>query len=128
MKYLPLIMTGVLLNAVAQLCLKLGMKGIGHFEFSTRELLGLMPKLALAPYIWGGLACYAVSVVVWCVVLSRVEMSFAYPMVSVGYIVALIFGWWLPQLHENVTPVRILGVVVIIVGVVLVSRTEGAAA
>jgi drug/metabolite transporter (DMT)-like permease len=126
MRYLPLIMTGVLLNAVAQLCLKLGMKRIGHFEFSFPELAGLMPKLALAPYIWAGLACYAVSVVVWCVALSRVEVSFAYPMLSVGYIVALIFGWWL--LDENVTPVRIAGVVVIILGVVLISRTGGHAA
>ncbi len=123
MRYLPLIMTGVLLNAAAQLFLKLGMKRIGHFEFSLPELAGLMPKLALAPFIWGGLACYAVSVVLWCVVLSRVEVSFAYPMVSVGYIVALAFGWWL--LGENVTPIRVAGVAVIILGVVLVSRTGG---
>jgi drug/metabolite transporter (DMT)-like permease len=126
MRYLPLILTGVLLNAVAQLCLKLGMRRIGHFEFSFSELVALMPKLALAPHIWAGMACYAVSIVVWCVALSRVEVSFAYPMLSVGYIVALFFGWWL--LGENVTPVRIVGVLVIILGVVLISRTGGQSA
>ncbi len=83
-------------------------------------------RVAQSGFIWAGMACYGVSVLVWLVVLSRVEVSFAYPMVSVGYIFALVFGWWL--FDENITPLRLLGVAVIIMGVYLVSRTGGDAA
>lgn len=104
------ILTGVLLNAAAQLLLKAGTNAMP---------LGL--RLAIEPHILGGLACYVVSVVVWIIALSRVPVSIAYPMLSIGYVVNAIAAWaWL---GEAVTPMRMLGIAVIVTGVFLVARS-----
>ncbi len=116
-----LILTGVLLNAAAQLLLKAGTRTIGHFDFSMQNVLPIGWKLATNPYIFGGLSCYVVSVVVWIMALSRVEVSIAYPMLSIGYIVNAGLAWWL--FGEAVTPMRLFGMGIIIVGVYLVARS-----
>src|SRR5262249_52616254 len=79
-----LLMLGVFLNASAQLLLKAGTNAVGRFEFSPENIVPIGMKLATEPHIAGGLACYVVSVVVWIMGLSRVEVSVAYPMLSVG--------------------------------------------
>jgi len=79
------LLTGVLLNAAAQLLLKAGTNAVGHFEFSAQNIVPVGMKLAFEPHIAGGLACYVVSVAAWIVGLSRVEVSIAYPMLSIGY-------------------------------------------
>jgi len=104
------ILAGVLLNAAAQLLLKAGTNAVP---------LGL--RLALEPHVLGGLACYVVSVVVWVVALSRVPVSIAYPMLSIGYVVNAIAARYL--LGEALTPMRLAGIAVIIVGVFMVARS-----
>lgn len=121
MSYIPLILLGVLLNAAAQLMLKQGMLQVGHFEFALNNLTKVIEKVALNAFIWGGLTSYVVSVVVWMAVLSRVEVSFAYPFLSVGYVVVTIVGYFL--FNEAVTPVRLAGVGLVVIGVVLVARS-----
>lgn len=116
-----LILTGVLLNAAAQLLLKAGTNAIGHFEFQLANALPIGLKLATNLPILGGLSCYVVSVVVWIMALSRVEVSMAYPMLSIGYVVNALAAWWL--FGEAVGPQRMLGIAVIIVGVWLVARS-----
>lgn len=116
-----LILTGVLLNAAAQLLLKAGVRGIGHFDFSLANTWPIGRELATNLPILGGLACYAVSVVVWILALSRVEVSIAYPMLSIGYVVNALLAWWL--FGEAVGPQRLVGIGVIIVGVVIVARS-----
>jgi multidrug transporter EmrE-like cation transporter len=116
-----LILTGVLLNACAQLLLKAGTNAIGHIEFSGNGIWAVAPKLMLEPHILGGLACYAISVVVWIGALSRTPVSLAYPMLSIGYIVNALAAWYL--FNEALTPTRMLGIAVIIVGVVLITRS-----
>lgn len=116
-----LILTGVLLNAAAQLCLKAGTNAIGHFEFHLENILPIGLKIAFQPWIVAGLSCYVVSVVVWILALSRVQVSMAYPMLSIGYVVnAFIAYYWL---GEAVTPLRLLGIGIIVLGVVIVSRS-----
>ena len=105
-----LLLAGVLLNASAQLLLKAG-----------TNAMPLGPGLALEPHILGGLACYAVSVVVWIIALSRVPVSVAYPMLSIGYVVNAIAAWQL--LGEALSPLRIAGIGVIIAGVFMVARS-----
>jgi len=105
-----LILVGVLLNAAAQLLLKAGTNAMP---------LGL--RLALEPHILGGLACYVVSVVVWVVALSRVPVSIAYPMLSIGYVVNAIAAWYL--LGESVSAMRMAGIGIIVVGVFIVARS-----
>jgi multidrug transporter EmrE-like cation transporter len=116
-----LIAAGVLLNTFAQLLLKAGANSIGHFEFALSRAVDIGLKFAVNPYILGGMACYAVSLVVWLMALSRVEVSVAYPMLSVGFALNAVLAWWL--LGEPVTLQRIAGIAVIIVGVTIVARS-----
>lgn len=116
-----LLMTGVLLNAGAQLLLKAGTNAVGAFEYSAANIVPVGWKLATEPHIVGGLACYVVSVVVWIMALSRVEVSIAYPLLSVGYVVNAIAAYYL--FGEAVTPMRLTGIAVIIVGVWIVARS-----
>ena len=120
-RYIPLILTGVLLNALAQLALKKGMSVIGHFQFSFENLVPIAARVALNPFVITGLICYVVSVVVWLLVLSRVEVSYAYPLLSVGYIVTAFAGKYF--FNEALTPVRWAGIVVICLGVYLITRS-----
>jgi multidrug transporter EmrE-like cation transporter len=116
-----LVMLGVLLNAAAQLLLKAGTNAVGHFEFSGANILPMGMKFAVEPHILGGLTCYVVSVVVWIMALSRVEVSIAYPMLSVGYVVNAVAAWYL--FDEQVTVERLIGIGIIILGVFVVARS-----
>jgi len=116
-----LLMTGVLLNAGAQLLLKAGTNAVGVFAFSGDNLVPVGWKLATEPHIIGGLACYVISVIVWILALSRVEVSIAYPMLSIGYVVNALAAWYL--FGEAVTLTRLAGIGIIIIGVYIVARS-----
>ena len=116
-----LLMTGVLLNAAAQLLLKAGTNRIGEFAFALDNVLPIGARLASNPFILGGLTCYVVSVVVWIMGLSRVPVSVAYPMLSVGYIVNAVAAWML--FGESLTAQKLVGIGFIVVGVFLVARS-----
>ena len=116
-----LVLFGVLLNAAAQLLLKAGTNAIGRFEFSVTNALPIGLKVAAQPFILGGLACYAISVVVWILALSRVEVSVAYPMLSIGYVVNAVAAYLL--FGEAVTLQRLVGIGIIVVGVYIVARS-----
>lgn len=118
---LALILFGVLLNAVAQLLLKAGTNAVGHFSFHTANIVPIGLKLAFQPYILGGMTCYAVSLVVWIMALSRVPVSIAYPMLSIGYVInAFVAHYWF---GEALSAQKLLGIGFIILGVMLVTRS-----
>lgn len=121
MTYLPLILLGVFLNAVAQLLLKEGMRRIGYFDFAWSSFVPVALQAGGNAFVLAALLCYVLSVGVWLMVLSRVEVSFAYPLLSVGYIVNAIAAYYLFQ--ENLSLARVAGIVVIIAGVYLVTRS-----
>jgi multidrug transporter EmrE-like cation transporter len=116
-----LILAGVLLNAAAQLLLKAGTNAVGHFTFSAGNIIPVGLRLALDPFILGGVACYVVSLVVWIMALSRVEVSIAYPMLSIGYVINAVAAWYL--FGESITALRLTGIGFIVVGVFLVARS-----
>ena len=116
-----LILTGVLLNAAAQLLLKAGTTRVGHFEFSMNNLAPVGWQLATQPHILAGLCCYGVSVVVWIMALSRVPVSVAYPMLSIGYVVNAFAAWWL--FGESLAAQKLIGIGFIVLGVWLVARS-----
>jgi multidrug transporter EmrE-like cation transporter len=118
---LALILTGVLLNAAAQLLLKAGARAISGMAFSLANSATLIERIALNGPILGGLACYAVSVVFWILALSRVDVSIAYPMLSIGYVVNALAAWLL--FSEQLSAARVGGIAVIILGVWLVARS-----
>jgi multidrug transporter EmrE-like cation transporter len=116
-----LVLAGVLLNAAAQLLLKAGVGVTGTFAFTAENLFPVGIRLASDPFILGGLGCYAFSVVIWIMALSRVEVSLAYPLLSIGYVLTAIAGWqWF---GEALTVQRIAGIGIIMAGVFLVARS-----
>ena len=104
------IFAAVVLGTLAQIFLKAGTN-------ATPVGLGL----ALEPRILAGVGCYAVSLVVWILALAKTPVSIAYPMVSLGFALNALLAWWL--LGEAVTPMRMAGIGIIVVGVVLVARS-----
>jgi multidrug transporter EmrE-like cation transporter len=116
-----LVMLGVLLNAAAQLLLKAGTTRVGEFAFTLENLAPIGVRLASSPFIVAGLGCYVVSVVIWILALSRVPVSIAYPMLSVGYIVNALAAWYL--FDESLSMQKLVGIGFIIVGVYLVARS-----
>jgi multidrug transporter EmrE-like cation transporter len=116
-----LLMVGVLLNATAQLLLKAGTNAIGAFEFSLSNIVPIGIRIAGEWHILGGLACYVASVVIWILALSRVEVSIAYPMLSVGYIINAIAAWYL--LGESLSLMRLSGIGIIMLGCYVVARS-----
>jgi multidrug transporter EmrE-like cation transporter len=115
------IMTGVLLNALAQLLLKAGTNAVGAIHLTAENWFATGLKLATQLPIIGGLSCYVLSVVVWIIGLSRVDVTIAYPMLSLGYIVNALGAWYF--LGEVVSLQRMLAIGVILIGVALLART-----
>ena len=116
-----ILITGVLLNAMAQLALKAatrvsgpliaGDAGVGHRALSVLAV----------PSFWYAMLAYGLSVMVWLVGLSRVPVSQAYPLLSLGYVINIGLAWWL--LGEMPNAQRVLGIAIIVGGVVLVARS-----
>ena len=116
-----LVLIGVLLNAAAQLLLKAGTNAVGSFDFTAANIVPVGTRLALQPAILAGMACYVVSLVVWIMGLSRVQVSVAYPMLSIGYVINAVAAWYL--FGESVGALRMTGIGFIIVGVFLVAKS-----
>ncbi len=116
-----LLLGGVLLNAAAQLLLKAATRHSGELVADSGKISwsGVLQLLGAVP-LWVGLACYGVSVVVWLGALSRVPVSIAYPMLSIGYVVnafaaALLFG-------EALSLGKLAGIAMICAGVITLAR------
>ena len=116
-----LIFAGVVLNALGQLLLKAGTNAVGRFAFVAENIGPVAARLAFEPHILAGVACYGVSLVVWIMGLSRVQVSIAYPMLSVGYLINAVAAWYF--FGEPVGALRMTGIGFIIVGVFLVARS-----
>jgi multidrug transporter EmrE-like cation transporter len=116
------IISGVLLNAVAQVLLKAGTNALGGaINLTFSNAFETFIRVASQLPILGGLACYALSLVVWIMGLSRTDVTIAYPMLSLGYVVAALGAWMF--LGETVSMQRMLAIGVIMVGVALLARS-----
>jgi multidrug transporter EmrE-like cation transporter len=116
----PLILAGVVLNALGQLLLKAGTNAVGRFEFVPDNIVPVATRVASEPHIMAGVLCYGVSLIVWIMGLSRVEVSVAYPLLSLGYVINAAAAWYL--FGESMTPARIAGIGFIVVGVCFIAR------
>ena len=118
-----LILLSVTLAALAQLTLKTGVNRVtsGTGGQALQITGASLKSLLTSPVVWAGLLMFGLSAVVWLFALSRATLSFAYPFASLSYVLILIFGRYV--LHEQVTPLRLLGVALIIGGIVLVAQT-----
>ena len=114
-----IILLSVLLNCAAQIFMKSGMMAVGEVN-GIKGFISAAPKMLMTPSLWASAVCYIISIALWLVVLSKVDVSYAYPFLSIGYILSAVAGHFL--FAENITPIRIAGIAVICVGVVLISR------
>ena len=112
---------GVLLNALAQLGLKAATRVSGPLIVTDAGVWQRALELLVVPSLWYALAAYGLSVIVWVVGLSRVPVSQAYPLLSLGYVINIGLAWWLLGEVPNVQ--RVAGIGVIVLGVVLVARS-----
>jgi len=114
------IFISIFLAVVGQLLLKMGMLRIGKFSLDISTLVHQYIKILLNPFVIAGLFGFFLSMLVWLYVLSRLELSFAYPFVALNYVLILFGSYFL--LKETITPMKVIGVAVIMIGVYLISR------
>jgi drug/metabolite transporter (DMT)-like permease len=111
LKAIPLIVVGVLLNAGAQILLKKGLQAAGGLDLHVAGLF----RVLLQPWVLGGLAFYAVSVVVWLGALSLVDVNYAYPFLALGFLANALLARMF--LGETIPPLRWAALAVIVIGV-----------
>jgi drug/metabolite transporter (DMT)-like permease len=112
---------GVVLNAFAQLGLKAATRVSGPLQVGDSALLQRGLTLLSVPSLWLAVGAYGLSLIVWIVGLSRVPVSQAYPLLSLGYVLNVGLAWWLLGELPNVQ--RVAGIGVILLGVFLVARS-----
>ena len=112
------IISSVLLNALAQILLKAGMKQFGNVELKN-NIINTSVSIALNPYIITGFISYGVSIILWLWVLSKVDVSLAYPFQALGYIVVTILAWLIFQ--EDITLTRIIALIFISIGLIILA-------
>ncbi len=108
----------ITLNASANILLKIGMNRAGSFSFT--DISGIFTEVVLNPFIIGGVFCFVLALGAYTYVLSKINLSIAYPiMTSVGYMIVILASWLF--LKENISGVQFAGFCLIIGGVWLVA-------
>jgi drug/metabolite transporter (DMT)-like permease len=120
MKYLPFILFTVLTNAAAQLMLKQGMMSLGSISFGANPVIKIL-QIVFSPWVFFGLCTFVISMASHLYVLSKVELSFAYPFLSLAYVAVAVFAYFL--FHEDLNAWRIAGIGFICVGTVLIAQS-----
>lgn len=122
-KSMVLVLIAVLLGVLGQLLLKMGMTQVGTLEFGG-GLAGLV-KTGIRVFsnlkVLGGFAAYGVSSLFWIVVLSKIDLSLAYPMLALNYVLVPLAASLF--LSEQVPGLRWVGMVIVVIGVIVISRT-----
>ncbi len=121
MKDYILLIFNVLLTVIGQILLKQGVSEVGRIN-SFRELFPKLTQVIFNPFVLGGISIYGFTTFVWLVILSRVKLSIAYPMLSLGYVLTIPFSWLI--FKESIPRVRIIGAIIICIGVYLVAQGE----
>ncbi len=115
------ILISVVGGAAGQVLLKKGMSDMGPLTISASQIFNLIWRMATNPYVVIGLAVYMFGTLFWLVALSRVQLSFAYPFASLSYGLMLLASWQL--FREDISLLRVVGTIVIVAGVLLISRS-----
>jgi len=121
MKYIVFIMFTVLTNAAAQLMLKQGMLSLGPLTFTADTALMRVFQILFNPWVFAGLSVFAISMASHLYVLSKVELSFAYPFLSLAYVAVAVFAYFV--FSEDLNAWRIAGIAFICVGTVLIAQS-----
>ena len=120
-KYIPLILFTVLTNFASQILLKKGMTSLPPFDISAAGVKGAAFDIIFNFYVISGLFVMVVSMASHLVVLSKVDISYAYPFLGLSFVLVTAWGYFV--LAEGVNMWRILGVLFICLGVSLVAKS-----
>ncbi|MEX6506852.1 transporter [Jiella sp. M17.18] len=120
-KYIPFILFTVFTNAAAQLMLKYGMTQLGPISFAGVNPLVKILSIVFSPFVFLGLCTFVISMASHLFVLSRVELSFAYPFLSLAYVVVAILAWYL--FGEDLGGMRIAGIGLICLGTICIAQS-----
>lgn len=115
------ILISVFTGAIGQIMLKRGMTDMGPVTLTVDQLPMVLWSMATNLWVIFGLLIYVTGTVFWLAALSRVDLSYAYPFASLSYVVMLAASWLI--FHENITPLRLVGTLVVALGVILISRS-----
>lgn len=121
MKYIPFILFTVMTNAAAQLLLKYGMISLGSISFSAESLIQRMFQIVFNPWVFAGLVTFVISMASHLYVLSKVDLSFAYPFLSLAYVMVALLAWWL--FNESLGAYKIAGIIFICIGTILIAQS-----
>jgi multidrug transporter EmrE-like cation transporter len=119
MNNILLILASVFINAVAQVLMRIGMLQVGEVGVSVQALFKALPEMVSNGFLWLSILCYGISILVWMVVISKVEVSFAYAFSSLGFVLVTIFGSFI--LKENISIQRIIGMGVVCCGIIIIA-------
>lgn len=122
MKYIVFILFTVMTNAAAQLMLKYGMMSIGPLSFSGVNPVLKILQIIFSPWIFFGLSVFVISMASHLYVLSKVDLSFAYPFLSLAYVAVAIFAYFV--FREDLNAWRIAGIGFICVGTILIAQSD----
>ena len=101
MKDLSYVLTSVVLNVTGQIFIKKGALLKGPLEIQGHNILRTAFSAFSSPFIMVGLMLYVISAFCWIIALSRVELSYAYPVLSLGYVIIMFLSYWL--FHEHLS-------------------------
>lgn len=118
-KFIPLIIFSVSLNAFAQIFIKQGMSNLGILNLSIDFILKGLGNV----YLWLGMLCYGASILSWMAVLSKVDVSVAYPFLGLGFVISAVIAYY--AFGEPLGLYKILGIGLICVGLILLTISEG---
>lgn len=121
MKYIVFILFTVMTNAAAQLMLKQGMMTLGPISFDGVNPVVKLLQIVFSPWVFLGLLTFVVSMASHLYVLSKVELSFAYPFLSLAYVAVAIFAYFV--FREDLNAFRIAGIGFICIGTVLIAQS-----
>jgi multidrug transporter EmrE-like cation transporter len=116
-----IISIGIVLSAIGQLLLKAGANHLHALALTWSSPVQSFFSVLLERHVFFGLTCFVVSAAVWLVALSRVAVSVAYPMLSLGYAINAVAAYYL--FDEALSRTKIAGIGVIMLGVLLISKS-----
>ncbi|SEG76371.1 transporter [Bosea lathyri] len=119
---IPLILFTVLTNAAAQLMLKRGMTtGVGNLDVANDGLISTVFRVVFNPFVFAGLCTFVISMASHLIVLSKVQISYAYPFLSLAYVVVAVYAYFVFQ--EDLSPARIAGIGFIVLGTIFIAQS-----
>src|SRR4051812_45522500 len=115
-----LILLSVLLNVIGQICIKMGTRALGVVEFAHSGVIHELFRVFTNAYIWAGLIVYGIGTLFWISALSKSDLSYAYPFLALGYVLIIIFSYFI--FKESFTAYKLIGIALIVIGLVFISR------